>query len=1402
MTESNALLQAALADLRQSIQACQPDTAETITPICHAMDALAHAAGEDGCLGLQDCSLLMQQQLQDATEAGGLNDAQWHWLGQWPALLEQYLAAPGRENSDALLASLQHDCWATPLASGDAEILRDLLCRQEPESGKAAAEPDHSSLRNTLTAIYAVLPEPQSESPDSIDATIRHLGTFAQSAADAGQLALQDCALLLQQNLSDISTSQQELNDPQRTLLVAWLNLAGKYLASPGDTAMTAALIRNLQDHNWPAPLSATDAAIFYELFGIEPPESEATPGTEQPVDQPAIPDAEPADLTLFIEAIAATSDADAAATRELSTRLEAVAVAAADRELLGLQDICLLLQQQLEDIATSGEGMSTEQLQLLQQWAQHARDYLAEPDNPDYAQAMLNDLAAACWPTPIDEADTSILREMLLGSAASDTGIAPAADAVSGSPVSVVAAQTITPTPVTTADDLAPPEPRAISKELVDMLVAEIRQMQSDVESLLGQLNAPDTTAALRSDSLAQYAVRIERFGNASQAAELSGLQQTADILHRNINLLAEQQIIPAPELAAHLRDWPGHVGAYLEQLGDRQVSRILVDILLDQAWPEPLLPELGDPLTDLLAAAYLTEQAERESRLTTATAEHVSLALPTDINQELLDGLLQELPAQTESFSEAIQALASGRGSSQDLQRAQRVAHTIKGAANTVGVRGIATLTHQIEDLLVILVEHDRLPSKALAESLVEAADCLEEMCEALIEQGSPPSGAVQTLQAVLDWVNRIEDQGIDILESDLAPVEREPATANEQPETEEEQAQAATLRVPAALIDDLLRLVGETVILTAQLQEKVRQTTSQNESLLKQHDLLQQLVGDLEQQVDVSGIAFKHGTVHTGVTANDAGFDTLELEQYNELHTITHRLVEAATDSIELDQDIGHYMHGLDELLVNQSRLQREVQELVMRTRMVPIKSIVPRLQRAVRQTCRTTGKQADLVLHGTDTMLDSDILAVLIDPLMHVLRNAVDHGIESRDDRIRRGKTPSGTITLDCYREGVQIVIRCSDDGAGLDLDAIRRIGEQRGLIDGDKELPEEELKRLILRPGFSTRKETTQTSGRGIGMDIVATQLQGIKGSILIDTEPGQGTHFELRLPVSLMTTHGLLVRVRKQVMAISTRGIVQILHPSDGEIISQDDEEHYRLDDEVLDFHRLDDLLRLPKDRRAEQRQNKPAVLIREEALNCAVQLEQVIDTRDLVVKPLGPYLQKIRGIVGATILGDGSVVPVLDLPELIRMPAGSAIVPGELTDTGIRRSLPVALVVDDSISARRTLAQIVRDAGYEVRTAKDGLEAATLIEKRCPDILLTDLEMPRMNGIELASHVRGNPASADLPVIMVTSRSTEKHRQLAHSAGVDVYLTKPFSEDQLLQHVHDLLEHAYSTTI
>jgi len=603
-------------------------------------------------------------------------------------------------------------------------------------------------------------------------------------------------------------------------------------------------------------------------------------------------------------------------------------------------------------------------------------------------------------------------------------------------------------------------------------------------------------------------------------------------------------------------------------------------------------------------------------------------------------------------------------------------------------------------------------------------------------------------------------------------------------------------AALRIPAHLVDDLLRLVGENIILTGQIQERVRKTIAQTRAVMGQNRLFQQLTSELEQLVDIRNVSSPLSR-----SIQRGKFDPLELEQYNELNTATHRLVEAATDNRELDRAIADSLVALDALLVDQSRLHRDSQEAVLRTRMVPIQTIAPRLQRSVRQTCRLVDKEVELTVRGADTLMDSNVLNGIVDPLMHILRNAVDHGIEPPAQRQWLGKPPVGRIELSVLREGNAIVIRCQDDGAGLDLAAIRQTATERGLLPADKPLEEDELARLILLPGFSTRSTTTQTSGRGIGMDMVYSRLLDMKGSLRIQTRSGQGCLMELRLPVTLISTHALLVRIHDRLYALSDRGIEQILHSGVGTIQKLGKTMTYQMGDDIYEITSLETLLNLPSDRRAQNRTVPPVLLVREEtgAIR-AVLAPEAVDSRDLVVKPLGQYVPRINGVVGATILGDGSVAPVLDLPELLRTPVALRQAPTLAQPTApaapaARRQ--VALAVDDSLSARRSLAQFVQDAGLEVRTARDGLEAIEIINGKRPDIVLADLEMPRMNGLELTAHLRANQSTRDLPVIMITSRSTDKHRREAEAMGVNVYLTKPFAEDELLGHIKKLLRQA-----
>lgn len=568
-----------------------------------------------------------------------------------------------------------------------------------------------------------------------------------------------------------------------------------------------------------------------------------------------------------------------------------------------------------------------------------------------------------------------------------------------------------------------------------------------------------------------------------------------------------------------------------------------------------------------------------------------------PEDVNPELLDSLLQEMPLQAADFSAAIQRLTNGEGTRADVEAAQRIAHTLKGAANTVGIPGVANLTHHLEDILLALAQHDSLPTQALNQILINAADCLEAMSETLVGMSEPPSEKeiLGVLQAVLDWANLIDHEGIPSDTTHPEPREILPGlakqaatTATETPQqTETAQQKVMNIgsgtRMPADLVDELLRQAGEAMILNGQLYDRLERTVQQMRSVRAQNTILQQLVLELEHLVNIRGITSP--LLHR---PSEGEFDPLEMEQYNELHTVSRRLLEAVTDTREMHQEVEFSLVTLNGLLTDQHKVQRENEETIMRTRMVPVNTIASRLQRSVRQACRLTGKEAALALSGGETLIDSNVLGSMVDPLMHLLRNAVDHGIEWPEERELIGKSKTGNIALDFTREGNTIVMRCRDDGAGMDFANIRHTALERGLIRDNQILSEEELGRLTLHPGFSTRSQTTQVSGRGIGMGAVYNRVQELKGSLHIQSEANQGCQIELRLPVTLMSTHGLLVRAGEEVLAVSDRGVEQIFYPGMGKPRQMGSKSTYQIGEEVFEATTLTALLNLPPDRRHE----------------------------------------------------------------------------------------------------------------------------------------------------------------------------------------------------------------------
>ncbi len=934
--------------------------------------------------------------------------------------------------------------------------------------------------------------------------------------------------------------------------------------------------------------------------------------------------------------------------------------------------------------------------------------------------------------------------------------------------------------------------------KELIQLVISEL-------DDICDEYASPEfsSTGAATHDIHAFYielAEQAETIANAVELIDLQGLAIAIRKVSEFLHVIALDTSRHSNELLNIIQQWPVQIHNYLNNIADTVTSKSIIDFLRQSAFSGVIDSEEFDTIESLLLKPEFSEDQHVE-RQVKASEDDISLQLPDNVNQELLDGLLHDLPEQAEEFSSSIQGL-NEHHQIEYLEVAQRIAHTLKGAGNVVGVRGIASLTHHLEDILEIQYKAGKVPCTELINVLMDAADVLEAMSEHLMGLDEPPDNALEILQQILDWANRIDREGATEYDpNDVLPVSgsnSETTQINADDKHQVKQSKQVSmenmLRIPVRLADELLRIAGENLISTSQIQEYISTIHTRYRNLKSHNQALQQLSFELEHLVDVRGVSS-----HRLATSDVAGeFDSLEMDQYHELHSMSRRLVEIAADSIELGQVLDKDLAQLKNLVITQDQLQKENEELVLRTRMVSAKTIVSRLKRGIKQACRLTAKQVRFEVNDNDTHMDSDVLGAMIEPIMHILRNSVDHGIEASDIREKSGKPAHGMIKVTFQRRGESIAIDIEDDGCGLDIDKIRDKAVSAGLVSSASEVTEDNLVSYILRAGFTTRKEVSQVSGRGIGLDVVNSKIRELKGSLDIKSDSGVGCVFSITLPVSSFSTHSLLIRVRNNVYAISNRGVEEILYPGLGELLTVGKETYFKVEDDMYKAQMIESLLNISEDRRDGMRENRPVILIRDETgSRSAVLVQDVIDSRDVVVKSMGPYIPRLPGIIGATVLGDGSISPVVDLPELVHI-AGSSITPVIERDALIDQhesTLPYVLVVDDSLSARKSLAQFVEDLGLDVRTARDGMEAVSLIEARRPDLILVDMEMPRMNGLELTSHIRADNHTHDLPVIMITSRSTDKHRNTALEKGVDHYMVKPFAEDELAAHINDALK-------
>lgn len=593
----------------------------------------------------------------------------------------------------------------------------------------------------------------------------------------------------------------------------------------------------------------------------------------------------------------------------------------------------------------------------------------------------------------------------------------------------------------------------------------------------------------------------------------------------------------------------------------------------------------------------------------------------------------------------------------------------------------------------------------------------------------------------------------------------------------------------RIDAELLEDLLNAAGEISIYHSRLSQQVN-------SIEFHVDELEQTVVRLRDQLRKLEIETEAQIMHRHqdtLVAKD--FDPLEMDRYSGLQQLSRALAESANDMASL-KDLLHHLTGEAEtLLIQQQRVTAELQDGLMRTRMVPFERHVPRLTRLVRQAAQESGKRAELAVEGASGELDRQVLDKMLPPFEHMMRNAVVHGIESAEVRQAAGKPATGRITIRLHREGAEMVIDVADDGAGLNVDAIRRKAFERELLKPDSNLTDAEIMQLILTPGFSTAGKVTQSAGRGVGMDVVANEVKQLGGSLQISSVIGQGTNFTIRLPFTLAITQALIVRTGEEVYALplpTVEGVARVAGSELKRLLAREDPV-YEYGELSYRFRHLGMYLGGQPATPPEDDTYVPVILVRAGEYSAALLTDEMLASQEIVVKSVGPQLASVRGVSGATILGDGRIVLILDINALVR--TGAPVVEVKSAAPSASDERPLALVVDDSITVRRVMERFLTRNGLRVVTAKDGMDAVSMLRDNAPDIILLDIEMPRMDGYEFATHVRNDARVADVPIIMITSRVGDKHRARAIEIGVNDYLGKPYQDAQLLDSIRRLLE-------
>ena len=784
-----------------------------------------------------------------------------------------------------------------------------------------------------------------------------------------------------------------------------------------------------------------------------------------------------------------------------------------------------------------------------------------------------------------------------------------------------------------------------------------------------------------------------------------------------------------------------------------------------LDAIYPAP-------PVADEPSAAAAPPPAAELAELPAGGLPELP-QLTDELDEQLLPLFLDEAQDQLRELHVQLLAWRQAPDQKAAPHAIARLLHTFKGNARMAGAMNLGEFTHLLETR-VGEASKGGSPAAALIDEIESGCDTLAQSVERLRAGDLPPAAPTEALAAAPA--------------EDVAEIEAE----------QDSGPQRATLRVPASLVDQLVNEAGELSIARARIEGEMRSLKGSlldlTENVIRLRRQLREIEIQAEGQIQARVANAPDGSAH---------FDPLGLDRFTRFQELTRFMAESVNDVATLQQNLLKNVDDANAAIVAQSRLNRHLQQELMGIRMLPFASQNERLYRIVRQTAKEVGKRAHLDIVGGQVEMDRSVLDTILAPLEHMLRNAVTHGIEPREARLAAGKPETGEITVAVVQEGNEIILAMSDDGQGLNAAAIRARAETLGLLAPDQAADEATLFDFIFQPGFSTASELSQVAGRGVGMDVVKTEVSALGGRIEIVSRPGQGSTFRLYLPLTLAVTPTLLLRAGADLYAVPSTMIEQVQELKAKALDALRARGEAEWMGHRYPFHYLPHLL---GDTAAVPEASRQywVLLLRSGSQRVAVLVDELQGNQEAVVKNIGAQLARVVGIDGATVLGDGKVVLILNpvaLASRASVPAAALPLP-RLPEAALTAApaLPTVMVVDDSLTVRKITSRLLAREGYQVLLAKDGVDALEQLLDLKPDVVLSDVEMPRMDGFDLVRNIRADARLHDLPIIMITSRTADKHRNYALELGANHYLGKPYDEDELLRLVAGYLPAALAT--